>query len=127
MRIKAHILAQHSQSSVPAACPLCQESLPEKSNIEAHLKSVHNVNAEGLQRLLQLVENTKQNMPPTTKETLVPSPTPALAEMTDINVEALEAEFSRQAAEDGTYLVSIYQDCQCHLVTNSLIIQLMSS
>ena len=103
MRIKTHILTQHSKSAVPAACPLCQESLPEKSKIEAHLKSVHNVNAEGLQRLLQLVEETNLKMPPTTKETLVPSPTPALAEMTDINIEALEVEFSRLAAEDGMY------------------------
>ena len=42
-------------------------------------------------------------MPPTTKETLVPSPSPSLPEMMEINVEALEAEFSRLAAEDGMY------------------------
>ena len=103
MRIKTHILTQHSQSSHPTACPLCQESLSEKSKIETHLKSVHNVNAEGLQRLLQLVEDSQLKMPPTTKETLVPSPSPSLPEMMEINVEALEAEFSRLAAEDGTY------------------------
>ena len=102
MHIKTHILTQHSQSSSqPATCPLCQEPLSEKSRIEGHLKSVHHVNAEGLQRLLQLVEETKLKMPPTTKETLAPSPTPMLPEMTDINMDALEAEFARLAAEDG--------------------------
>ena len=111
MHIKTHILTQHSQSSSssqPATCPLCQEPLPEKSRIEGHLKAVHNVNAEGLHRLLQLVEDTKLKMPPTTKETLSPSPTPMLPEMTDINMDALEEEFARIAAEDGMSSVIIF-------------------
>ena len=111
MHIKTHLLTHHAQSTStphPATCPLCQEALPEKSRIEAHLKAVHNVNAEGLHRLLQLVEDTKLKMPPTTKETLSPSPTPMLPEMTDINMDALEEEFARIAAEDGVYADEIF-------------------
>ena len=37
-------------------CPLCQEKCTGRSTLERHLQSTHNVNKEGLDKLLMLVD-----------------------------------------------------------------------
>ncbi len=54
-RIQAHIATQHAQQP-KLRCPLCQENFVEKMHLEKHLINVHNVNREGMQRLLPMVE-----------------------------------------------------------------------
>lgn len=39
-------------------CPLCQENFTERKTLEMHVMNVHSVNAEGLNRLLQLVDTS---------------------------------------------------------------------
>jgi AT-binding transcription factor 1 len=39
-------------------CPLCQDSFTERKSLENHVMSAHHVNAEGLNRLLQLVDTS---------------------------------------------------------------------
>lgn len=40
------------------ACPLCQESCSDRHKLESHVMQVHSVNAEGLKRLLLLVNQS---------------------------------------------------------------------
>lgn len=52
-----------SSSSVVAEeysimCPLCQESFTERKALEQHVMCIHSVNADGLNRLLQLVDTS---------------------------------------------------------------------
>ena len=104
MHIKTHIVSQHSHNSNYIACPLCQEPFSEKAKIEKHLAAVHNVNSEGLHKLLALVEETNAKMPPmSVKEATLPSRSAALAEICEINLDRLEEEASKQAAEDGRH------------------------
>jgi len=120
MRIKSHLGTQHTNSS-PApplahtpqitgpgvnatlACPLCQEPFAEKSTVQKHLTAVHNVNSEGLQKLLSLVEEPKSIMPPTTTPELPIPNAGSLKHARDIEVvlDVLELEYSKLAAEDG--------------------------
>lgn len=39
-------------------CPLCQENFTERKPLEQHVMTVHSVNSEGLNRLLQLVDTS---------------------------------------------------------------------
>lgn len=39
-------------------CPLCQESFNERKALEHHVMNIHSVNADGLNRLLQLVDTS---------------------------------------------------------------------
>jgi hypothetical protein len=39
-------------------CPLCQETFTERKTLEQHVMTIHSVNADGLNRLLQLVDNS---------------------------------------------------------------------
>lgn len=39
-------------------CPLCQESFTERKSLEQHVMCIHSVNADGLNRLLQLVDTS---------------------------------------------------------------------
>lgn len=39
-------------------CPLCQEIFHERKTLEKHVMTIHSVNADGLNRLLQLVDNS---------------------------------------------------------------------
>ena len=39
-------------------CPLCQESFTERKALEQHVMCIHSVNADGLNRLLQLVDTS---------------------------------------------------------------------
>jgi AT-binding transcription factor 1 len=38
------------------SCPLCQNRFADRAQVEQHAATVHNVNAEGLERLMLLVE-----------------------------------------------------------------------
>ncbi|XP_075680949.1 Zn finger homeodomain 2 isoform X3 [Dermatophagoides pteronyssinus] len=40
-------------------CPLCQEPFNEKNRLECHLVEIHNVNKEGVQRLMLLVDTSE--------------------------------------------------------------------
>ncbi|RZF31901.1 hypothetical protein LSTR_LSTR003783 [Laodelphax striatellus] len=89
MRIQAHVLAQHSQTterprSSPSPvketflCPLCQDGFKDKPQLERHVMQIHSVNSEGLQRLLLLVDqshwlNTVSRQNTTTNQNLSPS------------------------------------------------------
>jgi uncharacterized C2H2 Zn-finger protein len=49
-------------------CPLCQDNFTDRKSLESHVMNIHSVNAEGLNRLLQLVDtshwvNNKQKSP----------------------------------------------------------------
>jgi uncharacterized C2H2 Zn-finger protein len=62
--------SQHMQKSSPFSsssvmnddysimCPLCQESFTERKSLEQHVMCIHSVNADGLNRLLQLVDTS---------------------------------------------------------------------
>lgn len=62
--------SQHIQKSSPFSsssvmnedysimCPLCQESFTERKALEQHVMCIHSVNADGLNRLLQLVDTS---------------------------------------------------------------------
>ena len=69
MRMRAHVVSQHTQHPREFLCPLCQENFTEKGKLEKHLVSIHNVTAEGLQRLLLMVDQPQWP----------PSPAPAAA------------------------------------------------
>lgn len=68
MRMQMHIFTSHQSAGDqqglglgPAPtilCPLCQEAFQEKARLENHLVRVHNVNEEGVQRLMLLVDTT---------------------------------------------------------------------
>lgn len=121
MHIKSHLATQHTNhapvppttlvqqdsgntSTVVFACPLCAEPFTEKSRIQKHLTSVHNVNADGLQKLLALVEDPKVKMPPTTAEVQMPRSLKH-AQNVEIDLEALELESAHLAAEDGEFCI----------------------
>jgi hypothetical protein len=96
------VSSAHSNNHTSSACPLCQEPFSEKSKIQKHLTAVHNVNSEGLNKLLALVEEPKSKMPPTTfRETPLPTGNIGLAKMCEVNLEYLELESAKLAAEDG--------------------------
>ena len=73
MRLQMHILTSHSHQSTSTGsdqasglhsapsinCPLCQEAFQEKSRLENHLVRIHNVNEEGFQKLMLLVDTTE--------------------------------------------------------------------
>ena len=102
MHLKSHVATVHSNNLTSIACPLCQEPFSEKSKIQKHLTAVHNVNSEGLTKLLALVEEPKSKMPPTTfRETPLPMGNIALAKVCEVNLEYLDLESSKLAAEDG--------------------------
>ncbi|XP_060587285.1 zinc finger homeobox protein 4-like isoform X2 [Ruditapes philippinarum] len=102
MHLKSHVSSAHSNNHTSSACPLCQEPFSEKSKIQKHLTAVHNVNSEGLNKLLALVEEPKSKMPPTTfRETPLPTGNIGLAKMCEVNLEYLELESAKLAAEDA--------------------------
>ena len=39
-------------------CPLCQEGFKDKDTLEQHAMALHSINAEGLQRLLMLMQGS---------------------------------------------------------------------
>ena len=84
VQMQAHIQSQHAQlptSGRALHCPLCQEKCGEKIQLEKHLFAVHNVTAEGMQRLLMLVDQPSWPSPPpaTPTKSPVPSTSPAAA------------------------------------------------
>ncbi|XP_053401802.1 zinc finger homeobox protein 4-like isoform X2 [Mercenaria mercenaria] len=102
MHLKSHLASVHPNNLTSIACPLCQEPFAEKSKIQKHLTAVHNVNSEGLHKLLALVEEPKSKMPPTTfRETSLPTGNIALAKICEVNLDYLELESAKLAAEDA--------------------------
>lgn len=61
---KSHQQASSPFSTSSAAddysvmCPLCQESFTDRKSLEQHVMCIHSVNADGLNRLLQLVDTS---------------------------------------------------------------------
>jgi hypothetical protein len=53
-------MEQQQQQQQPGnqglSCPLCQNRFADRAQVEQHAATVHNVNAEGLERLMLLVE-----------------------------------------------------------------------
>ena len=43
---------------MPFICPLCREGFRDKETLENHAMAVHGVNAEGLQRLMMLMQGS---------------------------------------------------------------------
>ena len=39
-------------------CPLCQEGFKDKDTLEQHAMQLHSINAEGLQRLMMLMQGS---------------------------------------------------------------------
>ena len=39
-------------------CPLCQEGFRDKESLESHAMALHSINAEGLQRLMMLMQGS---------------------------------------------------------------------
>lgn len=39
-------------------CPLCQEGFKDKDTLEQHAMALHSINAEGLQRLMMLMQGS---------------------------------------------------------------------
>ena len=39
-------------------CPLCQEGFRDKDTLEQHAMQLHSINAEGLQRLMMLMQGS---------------------------------------------------------------------
>ena len=39
-------------------CPLCQEGFHDKETLEQHAMQLHSINAEGLQRLMMLMQGS---------------------------------------------------------------------
>lgn len=102
MHLKSHVSTVHSNNLASISCPLCQEQFAEKANIKNHLTAVHNVNSEGLQNLLALVEEPKSKMPPTTiRDMPLPVGNITLAKICEVNLDVLELESAKLAAEDG--------------------------
>ena len=43
---------------MPFICPLCREGFRDKETLENHAMAVHGINAEGLQRLMMLMQGS---------------------------------------------------------------------
>lgn len=96
--LQAHVLAQHKQQEV--LCPLCQDAFKVKAKLERHLMQSHNVTAEGLQRLLLIVDASDWIPPLASQEKKeFESPSQEYDETKEINVEAMEIEHSKLIAE----------------------------
>lgn len=112
MRIQGHILTQHTHRSHQVLCPLCQEEFKDKSRLERHLMSTHSVKAEGLHRLLMMVDKGDWMPSPVTntpanQNAVVPTPNIPINESGEINLEVMEAEASKLEVEEGkTLLIS---------------------
>ena len=39
-------------------CPLCQEGFKDRETLEQHAMQIHSINAEGLQRLMMLMQGS---------------------------------------------------------------------
>ena len=47
-----------SGSGSEMLCPLCQEGFADKERLEQHAMQLHSINAEGLQRLMMLMQGS---------------------------------------------------------------------
>ncbi|XP_076370917.1 zinc finger homeobox protein 3-like [Tachypleus tridentatus] len=57
-RVQMHMVAQHSQKQTLLDCPLCQDSFVEWTELEKHVMDTHNVNKEGMKRILAIVDHS---------------------------------------------------------------------
>ena len=46
------------EGSTTVTCPLCQEGFKDKETLEDHAMTIHSINAEGLQRLMMLMQGS---------------------------------------------------------------------
>ena len=46
------------EGSPTVTCPLCQEGFKDKETLEDHAMTIHSINAEGLQRLMMLMQGS---------------------------------------------------------------------
>ncbi|GAB0093920.1 hypothetical protein DMENIID0001_091120 [Sergentomyia squamirostris] len=65
------------------ACPLCQESFSNRIGLEQHVMGVHSVTADGLSRLLNLVDKSKW-------EAIKPVSAPSTATLTEVPSTEIE-------------------------------------
>lgn len=59
--LRKHMSQRHaskSSSSDTLSCPLCNYSLSDLESLEGHLFSIHNVNKDGAQRLISLMDTS---------------------------------------------------------------------
>ncbi|WAR12475.1 ZFHX4-like protein [Mya arenaria] len=108
-----HLLSPHQLLTAPylaqhhfLTCPLCAETFSEKSKVQKHLTSVHNVTSDGLQKLLDLVidpNDPKAKMPPTVLPDFMHQPQSSMkvAKMVEVNLDMLDAEWTKLASEDS--------------------------
>lgn len=110
MRIQGHVLTQHTNRSHNVLCPLCQEEFKDMTRLERHLMSTHSVKAEGLQRLLMMVDKGDWMSQPSTinnpanQNAVVPATNIPFDESGEINLEVMETEAAKLEAEEGKYL-----------------------
>jgi len=88
------------------SCPLCAETFTDKLKVQKHLTTIHNVNSEGLQKLLDLVadpDDQKSRMPPSMISDLMrhPHSSMKIAKMVEVDLDLLDAEWTKLATEDG--------------------------
>ncbi|XP_062593026.1 zinc finger homeobox protein 4-like [Saccostrea cucullata] len=106
MRIQGHIVTQHTHRSHTVLCPLCQEEFKDKSRLERHLMSTHSVKAEGLQRLLMMVDKgdwmpSSVVSPPANQNAIVPIANIPVDGSEEINLEVMEEEAAKLEAEEA--------------------------
>lgn len=79
------------------------------TRLERHLMSTHSVKAEGLQRLLMMVDKGDWVSQPTTvnnpanQNAVVPATNIPFDESGEINLEVVETEAAKLEAEEGKY------------------------
>ena len=49
---------EESDDAEKLLCPLCQEGFKSKATLEEHAMQLHSINAEGLQRLMMLMQGS---------------------------------------------------------------------
>ena len=49
---------EESEKGSEMICPLCQEGFHDKDTLEQHAMQLHSINAEGLQRLMMLMQGS---------------------------------------------------------------------
>lgn len=49
---------KNERDEAELCCPLCQEGFKSKDTLEQHAMQLHSINAEGLQRLMMLMQGS---------------------------------------------------------------------
>lgn len=82
------------------------------TRLERHLMSTHSVKAEGLQRLLMMVDKGDwMSQPamntPANQNAVVPATNIPFDESGEINLEVMETEAAKLEAEEGMYIYNL--------------------